>query len=745
MSESSSNSQSSVKVQDQRDDPEQDAHEWLLEHYATEPPANVSIRPSPAPEDPPDSPNTTASATPSSAKREEVHDADVLPPEPSSKSKQPKVPSRTPTPLALLEEELDRATPGEGGLPSIAVSPGSDADLALELDLAAGASEHPAAPGTDTSTNNDLDDELLSLLDDKPRHSHSHSYPHSSKASHAASGSTNADKTSVVKDISIKKTSATPAPRLAPTTCAPSERVVMPPPVAPPNQATKSTAGDQQSAARQDKSEALSASSNMKKKEASAKAQKSKQPVKPKPKATTAKLSKAKTAKDDTLGCSGRLTPSGSGTAAKGKRAGVSASAGAAAAAKRSVSAAVGQSRSRSASVMPALPDPHNSKQQAEEEEEEEEEAIDDKLYCICKTSYDEDRVMIACDRCDEWYHTQCLNMNDLEVDLIDQFVCPPCIKANPHLPLKTTYKQRCYAGLKHPRPSSAAACHKPARGAFSKYCSDECGIAYMQRRIDGWGGDQEVLWASVREVKQREGVVVKVHVIEEEPGGAPGSEQKPAGAGGLSQLVMETHEVQKPTKTQYERTVTRLQAELYKIAPKREVLKRELEIILWRRKLLELAAERAERLGECGWDQRLCLDDDEYAEYAAGILESYDEGNGQANGEQSAMQVDGSGVEDGAWWCRGKKKCQRHAGWQKLRASEFEFDQELKEKAMSALTTQEREIRKQLEDAISLHNQKTAINMQSSPLRPLNGHAQANGAVKAKPNGTGKKGKQKR
>ena len=26
--------------------------------------------------------------------------------------------------------------------------------------------------------------------------------------------------------------------------------------------------------------------------------------------------------------------------------------------------------------------------------------AADDKLYCICKTSYDEDRVMIACDRC---------------------------------------------------------------------------------------------------------------------------------------------------------------------------------------------------------------------------------------------------------------------------------------------------------------------------------------------------------
>jgi COMPASS component SPP1 len=36
------------------------------------------------------------------------------------------------------------------------------------------------------------------------------------------------------------------------------------------------------------------------------------------------------------------------------------------------------------------------------EEEEEEEDAgnEDDKLYCVCKTKYDEDRIMIACDRC---------------------------------------------------------------------------------------------------------------------------------------------------------------------------------------------------------------------------------------------------------------------------------------------------------------------------------------------------------
>lgn len=82
-----------------------------------------------------------------------------------------------------------------------------------------------------------------------------------------------------------------------------------------------------------------------------------------------------------------------------------------------------------------------------EEEEESEEEKEDDKLYCVCKTKYDEDRFMIACDRyvfsqplfmnllsyhqsCDEWYHTQCVHMPDLEVDLVDQFICPPCVES---------------------------------------------------------------------------------------------------------------------------------------------------------------------------------------------------------------------------------------------------------------------------------------------------------------------------
>lgn len=63
---------------------------------------------------------------------------------------------------------------------------------------------------------------------------------------------------------------------------------------------------------------------------------------------------------------------------------------------------------SRSASVVPSTgvsstPVGDTEVVKAEKQEEEEEELLDnedDKLYCLCKTKYDENRFMIACDRC---------------------------------------------------------------------------------------------------------------------------------------------------------------------------------------------------------------------------------------------------------------------------------------------------------------------------------------------------------
>ena len=169
-----------------------------------------------------------------------------------------------------------------------------------------------------------------------------------------------------------------------------------------------------------------------------------------------------------------------------------------------------------------------------------------------------------------------------------------------------------------------------------------------MQRRIEGWGGDQAVLWASVKDTKQREGVVVQVRVVGGQANGA---------------LVQEAYEVKRPVQTQRERKIARLQAELDKLVGDREQLKQELDITIWRQKLLALAVRRKDALeDECGWDQRLCLDEEDYAEFSAGVLEGYEEPSGGANGYRGdGMEVDAAGVEEGEWWCQGGGDCQRH------------------------------------------------------------------------------------
>lgn len=58
--------------------------------------------------------------------------------------------------------------------------------------------------------------------------------------------------------------------------------------------------------------------------------------------------------------------------------------------------------RSRSTSVMPVSTTPAPGALPSapiEAEPEDAEEGMEDKLYCVCKTMYDDERVMIACDR----------------------------------------------------------------------------------------------------------------------------------------------------------------------------------------------------------------------------------------------------------------------------------------------------------------------------------------------------------
>jgi len=179
-----------------------------------------------------------------------------------------------------------------------------------------------------------------------------------------------------------------------------------------------------------------------------------------------------------------------------------------------------------------------------------------------------------------------------------------------------------------------------------------------MQSRIDNWakkGGKTDKLWDSVKHAEKREGVVVvveqeikvngacsKMDVDESSPGPCTNQETKAA----TKQRPLA------PSRTRVEKETDRLNGVLEGVNKLREEVKKGLEIVVLRKQVLEHAAERAEEVGQCGWDQRLTLDDEEWAEIGESVLESYG-----AKEEEQDEPMD----LDQQWWCDVAGKCERH------------------------------------------------------------------------------------
>ncbi|XP_039715338.1 nucleosome-remodeling factor subunit BPTF isoform X36 [Pteropus medius] len=73
----------------------------------------------------------------------------------------------------------------------------------------------------------------------------------------------------------------------------------------------------------------------------------------------------------------------------------------------------------------------------------------DTKLYCICKTPYDESKFYIGCDRCQNWYHGRCVGILQSEAELIDEYVCPQCQSTEDAMTVLTPLTEKDYEGLK--------------------------------------------------------------------------------------------------------------------------------------------------------------------------------------------------------------------------------------------------------------------------------------------------------
>ncbi|KAK9686188.1 PHD-finger [Popillia japonica] len=48
-------------------------------------------------------------------------------------------------------------------------------------------------------------------------------------------------------------------------------------------------------------------------------------------------------------------------------------------------------------------------------------------LFCLCRQPYDESQFYICCDRCQDWFHGRCVGILQSEADNIDEYICPNC------------------------------------------------------------------------------------------------------------------------------------------------------------------------------------------------------------------------------------------------------------------------------------------------------------------------------
>lgn len=324
-------------------------------------------------------------------------------------------------------------------------------------------------------------------------------------------------------------------------------------------------------------------------------------------------------------------------------------------------------------------------------------------LYCICRQELtDDERVMVACDRCDAWFHATCLHIPEEDVARIDEFVCPQC---TPTKLAHSTYKPEC----------AADGCAEGARLPLSRYCSDACGIRTVARRAqsvgsaerqcaqlasdavtnaDGrWGG---AVWArDVQAADDDESPDAWLDRMRRAPRLAPvhAPEAGPSrGEQVRAQLGACVYVRTRPT------------AALAHVRAESAAGHGMLDVLAVRTKLLQLAEDRLSSLpvctdtghARCGFDARLAWDDEPlwaWATSSAGRAILQDE-----------QPLDGA-VEEGkpmSVICgESKRKCKRHADWSVLRGTEAEVARELQTVYVSALAEREQALLTALEKAV--------------------------------------------
>lgn len=345
----------------------------------------------------------------------------------------------------------------------------------------------------------------------------------------------------------------------------------------------------------------------------------------------------------------------------------------------------------------------------------------DHNLYCICKKP-DNHKWMIGCDGgCDDWFHGDCVNMKQADENLVDKFICPLCEESGKG---HTTWKPMCRRD----------GCRKPARlikDRESKYCSDECGVLFMQEQLQRTAGARGANGTKDKSKKKKK--VAR-------PGDDGGDEEEePTPLGGvlrakdLKALVDASPNIQafrnlgsgvlspphtaSPTRPNFpsnpdDVALTVAETErLNALHNEKSQLNDRLEVLKDREKFVSMAKEQATRVADrekmklkefCGYDSRLSWSDAEFLLWR-------NSKHGRAAFEFSTLSptpeqvssIDASELNGGVLSdtqtkesvCL-KKRCAKHPQWQKLNLQDARFEELEVVEAIKECEKEERSVR---------------------------------------------------
>ncbi|WWD19205.1 hypothetical protein CI109_103663 [Kwoniella shandongensis] len=270
-------------------------------------------------------------------------------------------------------------------------------------------------------------------------------------------------------------------------------------------------------------------------------------------------------------------------------------------------------------------------------------------VYCVCRKPYDEEDedegIMIGCESCDNWFHPPCVGLSEEMVDLLDVYICKSCERSTAQ---RTVYKKVC----------KRDGCKKSVAGSASKFCSSSCAFRHSHSVISGM--------TNKNTLKQ----LAKTFIAYPQPD--------------LGVVVVH-HDTSTSKTAKLEATDTEA-SQLALVQKQIEEVQRAMDVVRKRQAILEAAIERCETLAPVQPTGEEDEDEDQGKTKGKG-KKGRSGGGGAGKGEDepcgwdrrlvsSDEEVEGMADDVEGQPCMvGRRKCDRHQGWQKTTAVSLEVE----------------------------------------------------------------------